>query len=370
MRCAVVGGSIGGLCTGVALRARGWEPRIFERDTGPGRPAGAGIVVQPDLLRVMRDGGCPPLPTTSCRVRRFLERVGGRGRDQRMPQSFMSWSSIHDTLRAGLPEGAIAYGTPIGVGDEAAPYADASLDGADLVVWADGQGSAARRRLLPEVSPQYAGYVAWRGTVDEAVAGPGLSAFFDDAFTFCDDPRGGHALVYLIPGEGNDVRPGSRRLNWVWYVGADDRELSTLLVDGRGRRRSSSLPAGSVPPAIVDDVRAQAMEFLHPMMADLVAATAEPFLQAIMDVTVPRTVFGRSCLLGDAGFVVRPHTAGATAKAAWEAGRLASELALSPADVPAALRRFERAQLEYGRGLLAHGQALGARWARRRSVPA
>src|ERR1700704_3811971 len=55
---------------------------------------------------------------------------------------------------------------------------------------------------------------------------------------------------------------------------------------------------------------------VHPMLAALVAATPLPFLQTIVDVVPARTVFGRVCLLGDAAFVVRPHTAGATAKAA------------------------------------------------------
>jgi 2,6-dihydroxypyridine 3-monooxygenase len=38
---------------------------------------------------------------------------------------------------------------------------------ADLVVFADGINSVGRRLLAPEAEPHYAGYVAWRGTVDE-----------------------------------------------------------------------------------------------------------------------------------------------------------------------------------------------------------
>ncbi|MGZ8773417.1 MAG: hypothetical protein ACXW10_08470 [Acidimicrobiia bacterium] len=37
----------------------------------------------------------------------------------------------------------------------------------DLLVGADGTASTIRRVLLPEIAPQYAGYVAWRGTVPE-----------------------------------------------------------------------------------------------------------------------------------------------------------------------------------------------------------
>jgi 2-polyprenyl-6-methoxyphenol hydroxylase-like FAD-dependent oxidoreductase len=100
---------------------------------------------------------------------------------------------------------------------------------------------------------------------------------------------------------------------------------------------------------------------LHPKLAELVGATPDPFLQTIVDVLVPRMVFGRVCLLGDAAFVARPHTAGGTAKAARDAAALAAELRRT--DVDAALAGYERAQLEYGRDLTRYGVALGERWA-------
>jgi 2-polyprenyl-6-methoxyphenol hydroxylase-like FAD-dependent oxidoreductase len=99
-------------------------------------------------------------------------------------------------------------------------------------------------------------------------------------------------------------------------------------------------------------------------MADLVAATSEPFIQAIQDVVVTRTVFGRLVLLGDAAFVVRPHTAGAAAKAARDASVLATALQRARANVDAGLRSFEAMQIEYGTDLANHGIALGRRWAR------
>jgi 2-polyprenyl-6-methoxyphenol hydroxylase-like FAD-dependent oxidoreductase len=49
----------------------------------------------------------------------------------------------------------------------------------DLFIAADGSSSEIRRRLLPDVLPNYAGYVAWRGTLEEAEAGPGLKSFFE-----------------------------------------------------------------------------------------------------------------------------------------------------------------------------------------------
>lgn len=99
-------------------------------------------------------------------------------------------------------------------------------------------------------------------------------------------------------------------------------------------------------------------------MSELIEATPDPFIQKIVDVVVPRTVFGRTCLLGDAAFVVRPHTAGATAKAAREAMLLADLLQQAGGDVKQALPAFQTEQLRYGHELHKYGVTLGNRWAR------
>ena len=99
------------------------------------------------------------------------------------------------------------------------------------------------------------------------------------------------------------------------------------------------------------------------MLAALVAVTPQPFLQTIVDVVPTRTVFARVCLLGDAAFVVRPHTAGATAKAARDAMTLARALKRTGGNVDAGLSSFEEMQVAFGRGLVDYGVALGRRWA-------
>ena len=124
------------------------------------------------------------------------------------------------------------------------------------------------------------------------------------------------------------------------------------------------MPPGQVTGDHIAALHAAAGRELHPRFADLVRATEAPFIQAIQDLMVPRMVFGRTCLLGDAAFVVRPHTAGATAKAAADASTLGA--ALADTDLRRGLERWERSQLELGYRMTQYGVSLGERFARRR----
>ena len=86
---------------------------------------------------------------------------------------------------------------------------------------------------------------------------------------------------------------------------------------------------------------------------------AEPFVQVVYDIAVPRMAFGRVCLIGDAAFAVRPHAAAGTAKAAADGWALAAALTAAGGDVPAALARWERGQLALGQTLLARCRDIG-----------
>jgi len=97
-----------------------------------------------------------------------------------------------------------------------------------------------------------------------------------------------------------------------------------------------------------------------PRIAEVVLATEHPFLQVIFDLGVPRMAFGRICLLGDAAFVVRPHAAAGTAKAAADSWALATALEEHD-DVEDALSAWEPVQLALGRQLLERTRRIGGR---------
>lgn len=365
----VAGGSIGGLCAAVALRGIGCSVDVYERTPGPMSSRGAGIVVQPDLQNLLRWASAPRLPTTACSARRYLQPVGTDSGDTPMPQLFTSWDAIYRTLRAAFPDEQYHSAAALSDFEQQDGRILACFDGhgsveADLLVCADGWRSETRKRLLPGERPHYAGYVAWRGTLDEGDAPPGLAEYFDDRFTFCEARSGGHALCYLIPGVDAATEPGRRRLNWVWYMHTQDNIiLDRLLTTRDGDRRDGSVPPGLVPDDRVSELHDAARRELHPRFEALVRATPQPFLQAILDQASPRMVFERVCLLGDAAFVVRPHTAAATAKAAADAASLASALHTPGQDVDVALTRWNGARVAAGMALTRHGVALGERTA-------
>jgi len=364
---AVVGGSIGGLCAGVALHAAGHDVDLFERREETLSSRGAGIVVQPELLRLIEGIGHATLPTTSCTHRRTVDAGGQRSGHQAMPQRFTSWEAIHRALRTLYPSERYHPGTDVRHSPEGAGRFPLSFGGDrtrvhDLVVLADGARSRLREPLGFETVRSYAGYVAWRGTVAESDLSGSLVDFFDDAFVFCDARDGGHALCYFIPGDAASTDTGSRRLNWVWYETIPEGDaLDTVLTDDTGRRRSGAIPPGAMSSMAREALYAKAYRVLDPRLAAVVGATREPFLQAIEDQAATRMVRGRAVLLGDAAFVVRPHTAAAAAKAAGDAMALAEALRDDPDDVDRALQLYQQRRFAYGQSLSGLGVALGRR---------
>ena len=365
LEVAVAGGSIAGLCAGNALLSAGFDVHVFERSPHRLSSRGAGIVVQPELLGLIAAVDAQPLATTSCSVRRTDVASTGQTETMRMPQRFTSWEAIYTSLRSHFPDDRYHSGHDLTLEAQSAAGVSIVVDDdridAGLLIAADGIRSRFRAALAPDTLTRYAGYVAWRGVVDEADLDPELVDRFDDTFSFCQTRGGGHALCYFIPGSGLATERGERRLNWVWYIPADEGPaLDALMTDRSGQRRDASVPQGEISDQARDFLFARTGT-LTEAFAKLVEATPDPFIQSIIDVAPPGMVFGRVCLIGDAAFVVRPHTAAAAAKAAADSMALARALRGADGDFGRGLSAWERQQTAVGRQLLDYGVMLGER---------
>lgn len=365
MRALVIGGSMSGLLAALALRRRGWEVEVYERAADELAGRGAGIVAQPELKAVLRTLGLDPDRDLGIEVpfRLMFARDGRETHRMLIGQTMTAWDRVFHLLKEALPSAHYHAGRELRRieqgGGVIAHFADGSAAEGDLLVGADGIRSTVRLQYLPDVTPLYAGYTAWRGLISETAFPPALHAALFEHFAFCL-PDNEQMLGYPVAGPNNDLRAGRRRYNFVWYRPAsEERELPRLLTDEQGRRHTLSIPPPLIARAVVADMRAAAARVLAPQFNAMVALCEQPFLQPIYDLEVPRMAFGRVAVVGDAAFVARPHIGAGVAKAADDALALADALAANP-DVEAALRQFEKPRLDAGQRILARTRHLGA----------
>jgi len=365
-RVVVTGGSVGGLTAALVLRDAGCDVTVFERSSAALQARGAGIAALEATLRYLTERGGRRVAEvcSSTGWIRFLRADGSVQHEQRHRYLFSSWNTIYRSLLELFDPGRYLLGREVTGFSRAADSVRVTLAGgqtaeAGLLVCADGVSSLARARLLPEVRPSYSGYVAWRGTVPERALPAAIRELFGDAITY-QVLKDSHILVYPIPGPDGALATGERLVNFVWYVNvAEGEELDALMTGRDGLRRAVSMPPGAARDEAVTRLRHAAESELAPPIAAVVTDVAEPFVQVVYDIGVPRMAFGRICLLGDAAFAVRPHAAAGTAKAAADGWALAAELTAAGGDVPAALARWERGQLAVGRSLLARCREIG-----------
>lgn len=170
-RVAVIGGSLAGLTAALGLLGAGCDVEVFERSAHELRGRGAGIVVQPELLDFLEGSEIATREEISVlsKRRRYLSRDGSVESSGMGGQLMTSWGAVYRRLRDAFPEGRYHQGRElVGFeGDEGgvvARFADGGEAEYDLLVGADGAGSAVRPQLLPGVEARYAGYagyVAW-----------------------------------------------------------------------------------------------------------------------------------------------------------------------------------------------------------------
>ncbi|KAK4208173.1 hypothetical protein QBC37DRAFT_354056 [Rhypophila decipiens] len=348
----IVGGSLGGLAAGIALKALGHHTTILERNpTALLHDQGAGIVAGGDALEFLeRYNRCKRPISVSSHRRQYLDRSGKVVHTVDMIQNMSSWDLTYHIFRANYdgtpspycdaPHLDASHGsathlhnrtvtsleeTPTGVLVHWKSTTDPSVTGsllADRVIGADGPSSTIRSLFVPNLERTYAGYCTLRGTVPESEATPETLSAFAHRFTFYHGP-GIQILAYLIPGINGTVEPGQRLINFVYYTNfpANSPELDEILTDVHGTRRRITIPPGMVSPQAWEKQKVIAKENLPPQFAELVCKATKPFVQAVTDVISPEHEFmnGKVVLIGDALAGFRPHTVASTSQAAFDA---------------------------------------------------
>jgi 2-polyprenyl-6-methoxyphenol hydroxylase-like FAD-dependent oxidoreductase len=368
-RALIIGGSMAGLFTALLLRRIGWDVQIFERIGSNLSGRGAGIVTHSELFEILdRTGADVEAAKVGVSVsgRRVFGSDGAIVGELPLPQILTSWGHLYGLLRNALPEACYHHDRNLVRVEETgtsvcAYFSDGTSADGDLLVGADGIFSTVRQQFAPNVTPAYAGYIAWRGLVDENDLSPATQDALCNHFVF-SLPPGEQMLGYPVAGADETMARGRRRFNFVWYrPAALDGALRDLLTDIDGVTHTLSIPPNKIRPEVVAALQADSRRLLAPQFAEVVCKTAQPFIQAIQDLEAPNMLLGRrSVIIGDAAFVARPHVGMGVTKAAGDAAALVRALDARPSDLPQALRDFEVERLAFGAAVIRRARQLGA----------
>lgn len=346
------------------LRRIGWEVDVCERAKAELSGRGAGIVTHDELLAILAElevdlDGLGV--TVSERV--VFGRSGAAIRRVPFEQLVTSWDRIHQLLRRKCDDDCYHLGHVLERYEErsdsvAVTFTNGRQLEADLLIGADGFASATRGQMLPSIKPSYSGYVVWRALAQESdLAADVHERIFGSFGIFA--PAMTQIIGYPIAGTGNDLRPGCRRYNFVWYAKAGEERLADMLTDDSGTLHPVTIP----PPLIRDDVlanmSADARDRLPPDFNAMLAVSERPFFTPIYDHHSPLMGRGRVALAGDAACVARPHVGMGVTKAACDAKALAAALRHTP-DIPAALAAYSAERVPASEAAYARSRQLGS----------
>ena len=369
LRVGIIGGSIAGCTTAIELLRLGCAVTLLERTGEELKDRGAGIGVPPSVMDtfIKRDLVDADTPYFSGHAFTRLwhteqaQRYGYLAWDQPVNLALLNWGGLYRNLRKRVPDQVYRTGQRVVAlheqpdGTVGVELAEGTRLEFDLVVCADGYTSLGRRKLFPDVSITYAGYVLWRGLLleQELTESDPL-----ETGVHCPGYPGGHGIFYFVPGLDGATTPGKRLVNWGMYVSIAEPELAGFLTDKDGRAHEGSLPPGGMPLATESALKRQARKDVPDYYAEIVDKSEDTYAYAIYDCQVPGYRKGGICLVGDAGAYARPHTAAGALKGINDAVALGVALK-THSSLEEALTDWDKTRTDTNNNLVKFGNQLG-----------
>jgi 2-polyprenyl-6-methoxyphenol hydroxylase-like FAD-dependent oxidoreductase len=211
-----IGGSVAGLLQGLQLKRNGTNVVVLEQDPSKDRHSHeSGVTIGPSVVALLNKYDATGRPASifaeymSLAWRKRLRVI-----NRPYPHHMSNWGCLYLILRANfdgmksetVPEppaprkgdGAVEYRPgkrAVGVsydkrkGVVTVTYIDVTTGeegsvSAETVIAADGVHSSVARILQVPVRKDYAGYIAWRGTVPEARLSPATIEYFSNRLNF------------------------------------------------------------------------------------------------------------------------------------------------------------------------------------------
>ncbi len=357
-RVAIAGAGLGGLCLAHGLRNHGFKVQVYERDAAlAGRRQGyrlhldsrAGLALErclPHDLYQQFAATCGRPSTRFTVLSRKLRVLHDEGTetagDPYAPATLATCADrqvLRDVLATGLEEhlvlGREVVAYEAGRDDVRVQFADGTEAAADILVGADGVGSAVRRQYLPEARIIDSGSRCIYGktllTDDVRALMPGS---LEHGFTAVVGGRVGLALglmQFRAPGAGSDYL--------MWAVSAD-----------RGRFPGKDEHLRELDAAALHEVALGMIRGWHPDVRGLLerADVDATFLVRIRtSEPVPAWEPTQVTVLGDAIHAMSPARGSGANTALQDAAALTYALR-APGSLTAGIARYETEMREYG----------------------
>ena len=328
----IIGGSMAGLFAATALSKKGWDISVHEKVPVPLSGRGAGIATYDELADlVFRATNNNNVLGTTAKSRVSLDINGKIINSYDYPQVYTSWQYLFSILREQISNDDYFMGDDCIKIEQNEDKAIAFFENGkkketDLIIVANGIKSELRTFVDDKAYPKYAGYVGWRGVVNEEEISKKSLETLSNYFIVVL-PYNQQIASYPIAGEGkNPFKIGERRINWIWYKPVPQNSLQQILLGKSGQQFEDGIPPNEIREEIVNDLFKEAEEKLPPQLVELVKITKQPLIQPIFDLQSMKMKKGRVVTIGDAAFTARPHVGMGVTKAAMDAFTLSEYL--------------------------------------------
>ena len=328
----IIGGSMAGLFAATSLSKKGWDISVHEKVPVPLSGRGAGIATYDELADlVFKATNNNNVLGTTAKSRVSLDINGNIINSYDYPQVYTSWQYLFSILREQISNDDYFMGDDCIKIEQNEDKAIAFFENGkkketDLIIVANGIKSELRTYVDNKAYPQYAGYVGWRGVVNEEEISKKSLETLSNYFIVVL-PYNQQIASYPIAGEGeNPFKIGERRINWIWYKPVPQTSLQEILLGKSGQQFEDGIPPNEIREEIVNDLFKEAETKLPPQLVELVKITKQPLIQPIFDLQSMKMKNGRVVTIGDAAFTARPHVGMGVTKAAMDAFTLSEYL--------------------------------------------
>ncbi|GAB5363302.1 hypothetical protein AAMO2058_000871700 [Amorphochlora amoebiformis] len=318
VKVGVIGGSISGLMTGLALLRAGHDVWILEKSRTRLMECGSPLQLQPKVYRYLKDMRVAPpdaiglvIPRTT--IIRDFEATNCKTETLERPAVVSNWQEFHNalkrTIRSKYPDRYVhdAEVVDIKLSNSSRQQSRIILKNTtilhlDLILGAFGRECKLIKTInQPHKNPKFFDHICVRGWVPETLASPKVISLLQNGSSFVNYAPVGlrsHVRICMIPGKHGQLKYPYRRVQWSWYLNTTgESQLLDYMLDRRGQTHEFRVPLGKVRDDVAFEIRENAKRSLPGWVSALINSSAALGVSKVSSIVSHEIEFGGKLLL-------------------------------------------------------------------------